>query len=181
MDLIEKTISKKEIFRGDVINVHVDDIELPNKKIAKREVVDHRGGVCIAALTNEDELIFVKQYRYPYSKVLLELPAGKLEGDMDPLENGKRELREETGAYADDYIYMGELYPSPGYCGEVIYLYFCKVSGFAEVDPDEDEFLEIEKINLFDAVNMVLENKISDAKTQTLVLKVAALRNRGLI
>ncbi len=181
MNFIEKTISREEIFNGKVINVHVDDVVLPNGKISKREVVDHRGGVCIAALTSEDELLFVKQYRYPYKEVIFELPAGKLEGDLDPLENGKRELKEETGAYSENYVYMGKLYPSPGYTGEIIYMYFCKVSGFSDLNPDEDEFLEVCKIPLDEAVNMVLENKIFDAKTQVLVLKVASLKNKGLL
>ena len=181
MDLTEKTINRKDIFNGNVINVHVDDVELLNGKLATREVVEHRGGVCIAALTDKNELLFVKQYRYPYSEVVFELPAGKLEGSFDPLENGKRELAEETGAYAEDYIYMGKLYPSPGYTGEIIYLYFCKVLGFSGTNPDEDEFLEVSRVPLSEAVNMVLENKIYDAKTQVLILKVASLKDKGII
>ena len=181
MDFTEKTVNKKEIFNGNVIDVHVDDVKLLNGKITTREVVEHRGGVCIASLTDNNELLFVKQYRYPYSEVVIELPAGKLEGDFDPLENGKRELMEETGAYSDNYISMGKLYPSPGYTSEVIYLYFCKISGFSKMNPDEDEFLEVCKIPLDEAINMVLENKIYDAKTQTLILKIATLKDKGLI
>ena len=173
MNLEEKTLESQKIFKGKIIDIDLDKIELPNGKSATREVVNHPGGVCIAALTDENELLFVRQYRYPYHKVILELPAGKLEKGSNPLENGKRELREETGAIGKDYISLGELYPSPGYCAEIIHLYFCKVESFGDVDPDDDEFLDIVKIDINDAVNMVLENKICDAKTQVAVLKVA--------
>ena len=97
MKLDEKTIEKKYIYKGRIINVRTDTAELPNGKQALREVVEHPGGVTVAALTDNDELMFVRQFRYPYSEVLLELPAGKLEYGEDPFEAGKRELREETG------------------------------------------------------------------------------------
>ena len=92
-----------------------------------RNVVEHPGGVCVAALTEKNELLFVRQFRYPYGEVVLELPAGKLEKGSTPLENGKRELKEETGAAGFGYLSLGKLYPSPGYTDEIIHLYFCRV------------------------------------------------------
>lgn len=176
MNLHEKTVSQDVRFRGHVINLRVDDILLPNDNPATREVVEHPGGVCVAALTDERELLFVRQFRYPYGEVLLELPAGKLDrGGEDPLEAGKRELREETGAVANRYRSLGKLYPSPGYCDEIIHLYLAEDLLFGESDPDEDEFLECERIPLDRAVEMVLQNEITDAKTQVAILKVAAL------
>ncbi|MBQ7038290.1 MAG: NUDIX hydrolase [Clostridia bacterium] len=176
MNLHEKTVSQDVRFRGHVINLRVDDILLPNGNPATREVVEHPGGVCVAALTDERELLFVRQFRYPYGEVLLELPAGKLDrGGEDPLEAGKRELREETGAVANRYRSLGKLYPSPGYCDEIIHLYLAEDLSFGESDPDEDEFLECERIPLDRAVEMVLQNEITDAKTQVAILKVAAL------
>lgn len=181
MDLFEKTLDSKEIFKGHVIDVMLDEVELQNGKKASREVVGHPGGVCIAALTKEGELLFVRQYRYPYHEVVLELPAGKLEPGQNPLENGKRELLEETGAKGVSYVSLGQLYPTPGYCAEVIHLYFCRVDGYAEPSPDEDEFLKIEKIPLNQAVEMVLNNRIPDAKTQTAVLKTAMLIEQDVL
>lgn len=175
MKLEEKTLNRKEIFKGKVIEVHLDDIELPNGKKSTREVVNHRGGVCICAMTDEREIIFVRQYRYPYHEVVLELPAGKLEKDSTPLENGKRELLEETGAIGRDYKSLGSVYPSPGYCGETIHLYFCRVAEWGEVCPDEDEFVEIERIPFEKAVQMVLNNEIPDAKSQVAILKTSML------
>lgn len=176
MNLCEKTVSQDVRFRGRVINLRVDDALLPNGNHATREVVEHPGGVCVAALTEQNELLFVRQFRYPYGEVLLELPAGKLDrGSEDPLEAGKRELREETGAVAATYRSLGKLYPSPGYCDEIIHLYLAQELSFGESDPDEDEFLECERIPLDRAVEMVLQNEITDAKTQVAILKVAAL------
>lgn len=179
--LEEKTLSQEYKFKGRIINLRVDEALLPNGRTAGREVVEHPGGVCIAALTDQDELLFVRQFRYPYGEVLLELPAGKLDRGEDPLEAGKRELREETGAAAERYLSLGKLYPSPGYCGEVIHLYLAAGLRYGEMDPDEDEFLEVEKIPLEEAVRRVLDNEIPDAKTQTAVLKVAMLRQQGKI
>ncbi len=181
MNLIEKTVEKKYIYKGRIINLRSDTAELPNGKQALREVVEHPGGVTVAALTDENELMFVRQFRYPYSEVILEIPAGKLEKGEDPFEAGKRELREETGAIAENYIDIGKFYPTPGYCGEIIHMYAATGLTFTSLDLDEDEFLAPERIPLEKAVQMVLDNEIRDGKTQAAVLKVAELRRRGKI
>src|SRR5699024_10173698 len=128
LKLYETTKHEEVLYEGRIIRVHVDDIELENGMPAKREVVDHPGGVSVAILTGENELIFVRQFRYPYKKVLLELPAGKLEPGEDPFEAVKREQREETGTTAESYISLGEVYPTPGYCGEIIRLWACRAA-----------------------------------------------------
>ncbi len=180
MNLKETPVTQTVIFEGKIVTLRVDDARLPNGRMAKREVVEHPGGVCVAALTDKEELLFVRQFRYPYGEVIPELPAGKLERGEDPFEAIKRELKEETGAVAGHYEDMGKLYPSPGYCGEIIHLYFATDLSFGEMDPDEDEFLEVERIPLATAVEMVLSGEIRDAKTQALVLKVdAKRRNNG--
>ena len=179
MNLNEQPLSADYKYRGRIINLRVDTALLPNGSSATREVVEHPGGVCVAALTEDGYLLFVRQFRYPYQKVLLELPAGKLGPGEDPLEAGKRELREETGAEAARYESLGELYPSPGYCGEIIHLYAATGLTFGQMSPDEDEFLEVEKIPLEEAARMVLDNEIADAKTQAAVLKVYC-REKGL-
>ena len=172
MNLTERTLKQDYRYRGKIINLRVDEAELPNGNVAAREVVEHPGGVCVAALTDEKELLFVRQFRYPYGEVVLELPAGKRDKNgEDPLACGKRELLEETGATAADYTFLGTLYPTPGYCDEVIYLYLAKGLTFGEARPDEDEFLQVERIPLATAVQMVLNNEIVDAKTQVAILK----------
>lgn len=178
MDLFEKTLESKEIFDGKVIHVTLDKVELQDGKTSFREIVGHPGGVCVAALTENDELLFVKQFRYPYKEVTIELPAGKLEKGQNPLENGKRELLEETGAIGSGYISLGKLYPSPAYCGEIIHMYFCRIDHFETQKLDEGEFLNVMKIPLKRAVEMVLNNELPDAKTQTAVLKTAMMIDR---
>ncbi len=182
MKLYEKTLSVKPIYDGRIIHAHVDDVELENGTVTKREVVDHPGGVSVAVLTGKNELIFVRQFRYPYKKVLLELPAGKLEPGEDPFEAVKREQLEETGTRGDNYVSLGEVYPTPGYCGEIIRLWACRAAeGQQELSLDEDEFLDTERIPLDRAVEMVCNNEIPDAKTQIGILKTAFLVKNGLI
>ena len=175
MDLKETTVKQTYIHKGRILNLRVDDALLPNGEPCVREVVEHNGGVTVAALTDDNELLFVRQYRYPYSEVVLELPAGKLEKGEDPFSAVQRELLEETGAVAKRYADLGLFYPSPGYCGEVIHLYSAKGLTFKEQNLDEDEFLEVERIPLERAVEMVVNNEIVDGKTQAAVLKTAII------
>lgn len=176
--LNETTVRENMVYRGKIINVRRDDAMLPDGKPCLREVVEHPGGVCVAALTDENELLFVRQFRYPYGEVLLELPAGKLEYGEDPLLAGQRELAEETGAAAAQYEALGLFYPSPGYCGEIIYLYLARGLTFDAPSPDADEFLLCERIPLEQAAQMVLRGEIRDGKTQAAVLKVLLQRGR---
>ncbi len=180
MNILEKPLSSEWIYNGRIIRLRRDTALLPNGATATREVIEHNGGVCVAALTAQNELLFVKQFRYPYMEIVTEIPAGKRDSTKeDPLACGMRELREETGATADRWLPLGKLYPSPGYCGEVIWMYAATGLHFGEQQLDEDEFLNVEKIPLEQAVNMILSGEIIDAKTQAAVLKVKLLCDRG--
>lgn len=181
MELSEKTLSSKSVYDGKILHITLDEIELPDGRHSKREVVNHQGGVAVAALDENNNLLFVKQFRYPYKEVVLELPAGKLEKGASPLDNGRRELFEETGAVGYSYISLGQVYPSPGYTSEIIHLYACKIESLGENQLDEGEFLNVEKIPLDTAVEMVLNNQIPDAKSQIAVLKTAMLLSSGKI
>ena len=171
MDLIEKKISSEEIFNGRILHVRRDTVWLPNGGEAFREVVDHPGGVCILALDSQNRALLVSQFRYPYEEVLRELPAGKLEYGEDPREAAIRELKEETGAVAGEFRSLGELYPSPGYCGEIIRMYLARDLTFGETHLDEDEFLDLERIPFDRLTEQVLSGEIRDAKTIAAVLK----------
>lgn len=181
MDLTEKQLSFEYKFQGKIVNLRVDDALLPNGTTAKREIVEHNGGVCVAPLDDEYNLYFVKQFRYPYMEIVTELPAGKLEKGEDPFEAGKRELKEETGATAKKYVDLGKLYPTPGYCGEIIHMYLATELEFGDRNPDEDEFLEVYKIPLSEAVEMVMKGEIRDSKTQTMILKIHFMKQEGKI
>ncbi len=179
MNLKEKQLKADYIYKGRIINLRKDEALLPNGNTALREVIEHPGGVCVAAVTDEDEILMVKQFRYPYMEEILEIPAGKRDSfDEEPLQCGIRELKEETGATAKNIFPLGELYPTPGYCGEIIWLYGADGLTFGETHPDEDEFLSVEKIPFEKAVDMVLSGEIKDAKTQTAILKLKVLRDK---
>lgn len=179
MELTEKTLDQNYLYRGKILTLHVDKAELISGRVVTRECVDHRGGVSVAALTDQNEMLFVRQYRYPYHEAVLEAPAGKLEQGEDPFEAVKREQREETGTTGKNYLGLGKMYPSPGYTNEIISLYACRVESKGELALDEGEFLEVEKIPLEQAGKMVMNGEIPDAKTQVLVLKTLQLVKDG--
>lgn len=181
MELTEKTLNSKVMFEGRILKMMVDDVELPDGSTSFREIVGHPGGVCVAPIDDDNNLYFVKQYRYPYHEIVLELPAGKLEKGMSPLDNGKRELKEEVGAEGYSFISLGQVYPSPGYTQEIIHLYACKIKNIGNQQLDQGEFLNVEKIHIDKAVEMVLNNQLPDSKTQIAILKLSMLLKSGKI
>ena len=176
--LEEKTLKSENVFDGKVLHVFRDDILLPNGKTGMREYCRHGGAVCVLPLTAEGEVICVKQFRYAHRKVVLEIPAGKLDSaNEDHRSAAERELREETGAVAGKITDMGPLYTTPALINEVIYMYLAEDLTFGETDFDEDEFIESEKIPLEDFAAMVMRGEVPDAKTQALVMRVWALKH----
>ena len=171
MDLTEKRLSRKEIFQGHIVNVHIDTVELPNGAEATREVVDHPGGVAVLALDGENIVLTVTQYRYPFGTTLVELPAGKLDHPgEDTAAAGLRELKEETGAVPERYELLGKILPSPGCYGEILYLYLAQDLHMEEQHLDEDEFLNVERVPFDEMVRRCMEGEIQDAKTVAAVL-----------
>lgn len=175
MHLAEQTLEVEEIYNGKILRLTREQALLENGKQAVREVVHHSGGVCVLPLTDEGEVLFVKQFRYPFKEVLWELPAGKREAGEDPKECGIRELKEEVGATAKEVISLGCLYPTVAYDTEVIYMYLARGLDFGSQQLDADEFLDVEKIPLQKAYEMVMNNELPDAKTQIAVLKAYTL------
>ena len=165
MNLEEKTLDNSVVYDGKILKLVLKDVLLPNGKTAKREVVAHSGGVGVIALTKDEEILLVKQFRSPYEKTVIEIPAGKKEPGEDPLECGKRELLEETGFTAEKFIPLGELYPSPGYCGEIIHLFLATSLNKSNQNLDEDEFLTVERYPLPVFEAMIARGEIVDGKT----------------
>lgn len=180
--LKETKTGRTKIFDGVVLRVVRDDIVLPNGAPATREVVLHNGAVCVVALTENNEIIMERQFRYPFNDVLWEIPAGKLnDGETDPLAAIKRELKEETGYTAERYRFLGAYYPSPAILSEKTCMYLATGLSEGESKLDEDEFLEVVKLPLDTVVKMVLDGEIPDGKTQAAVLKVKAMIDMGMI
>ena len=174
----ETQLESRTVFEGRVITVTFDKVRLENGAESTREVVHHHGGACIAALTDEDEIYLVRQYRYALGQELWELPAGKLEKEEDPFEAAKRELAEECGLVAEHYTDLGEFYPTVGYCSEIIYTWLATGLSPCAMHLDEDEFLTPEKLPFREAVAMVLDGRIKDGKTVAAILKIDALRRQ---
>ena len=178
MDMTEKTLERKEMFKGRIVSVHVDRVSLPDGSEAPREVVDHNGGVAVLALDGENNVLTVTQYRYVFGRNTVEIPAGKLDHPgEDPATGGLRELEEETGAVPGRYESLGRILPSPGCYGEVLHLYLARDLKMKKQHLDPGEFLNVERIPFDEMVRRCLEGEIEDAKTVTAVLKAKLLLN----
>lgn len=176
MHLQEKTTGSEKTYQGKVFYVTRDTAELENGKEVQRDVVHHSGGVCVVPLTEKGTVLMVKQFRYPMQQVTLEIPAGKLEAGEDPADCGRRELREEAGRTCGKYTPLGKLFPTPAYDTEVIHMYLAQELSAPEAqDLDDGEFLDVTELPLEQAVQMVMDGEIPDAKTQIALLKTYVL------
>ncbi len=163
--LYEKTTGITKIFAGKVIHVQVEDVQLPNGEQSKREVVKHPGAVAIIPVTKDGKLVLVRQYRKALDKVIIEIPAGKLEQGEKPLDSAHRELEEETGYRATQLEFVVSFYTSPGFADEIIYVYEAKDLENGVVARDDDEFLDVLEVTLTEAEKMIKDERIHDAKT----------------
>ncbi|MGV3489347.1 MAG: NUDIX domain-containing protein [Tuberibacillus sp.] len=164
-DLTEKTIKSDSIFKGKIIELRVDEVELPNGKTATREVIKHPGAVAVIAVTKEGKLVLVKQYRKPLERLLFEIPAGKLDPGEEPEACALRELKEETGYSCESIEHVVSFSTSPGFADEVLHVYYTDslISGDRKLD--EDEFLDNYEVTLEEALKLVKTEAIYDAKT----------------
>lgn len=171
MELTEKQLDSTQLYDGKIVRLYRDRVELPNGKEAFREVVRHPGGVIILPIDNEENVWMVRQFRYPYGRTVLEIPAGKLEYGEEPFSAARRELSEEIGATAGRWVELGKLLPTPGFCDEVQHLYLARDLTFSAVHPDEDEFLEQVKLPFAEAYAMAADGRLQDSKTVVALLR----------
>ena len=175
----EKTLTSEVLFEGRVITLTQGTALLENGKTATREVVHHHGGACILPYFEDGTICMVRQFRYAMQQELRELPAGKLEKGEDPFEAAKRELGEECGLTADNYISLGQFYPTVGYDTEVIYTWVATGLHKTQMHLDADEFLTPDRVPLDKAYEMVMSGEIRDGKTIAGILKLKALIAEG--
>jgi ADP-ribose pyrophosphatase len=176
-NLYERRLGGRDIYQGRIINVVVDEVELPDGRQSKREVVRHPGAVGILAIDDDDRIVMLRQYRYAAGEVLLEIPAGKLEPGEDPEVCGPRELAEEAGLAAEQWTLLTTYYSSPGFSDELIHLYLAE--GLSESTPetgDDDEFIELERVPIREALEMVNDGRIHNGIAVIGVLEAARLR-----
>ena len=161
----EKTINSDRIYTGKVISLKVDTVEIENKGYKKREIVEHPGAVGIVALTDENKIVLVKQFRKPIEQVIWEIPAGKLEKGENPKDCAIRELKEETGYSANNIKLIHKFYTSAGFSNQRMYIYLATGLIPGECKFDEDENIDIHHVDLCEVYNMINKNEIEDAKT----------------
>lgn len=172
MVVTEKRTDSSLVYDGQIIKVFKDKVSLEGKP-AVREVVRHKGAAAILAVNENGEAFFVEQFRYPMEKPLLEASAGKIDEGENPIECAKRELMEECGISAEKWTELGPMFSSPGFCDEIIYLFLAEELSYSVPNPDEDEFLDVIKMPLSEALCRVRRGEIPDAKTQVLILRCA--------
>ncbi len=178
-DLIETKLDSENIYDGYLLHIKKDKVRLPNGGEAYREWVKHPGAAAVIPYTDQGEVILVRQYRYPIDEVTLEIPAGKLDAaGEDPLECAKRELSEETGYTAQEYKFLTKLATSVGFSDEVIYIYAARGLAAGQQHTDEDEFINVVKVPLQEAVEMVLDGRINDGKSITAIFMLGRLVNK---
>ncbi len=163
--MIETVIESTSIYEGRIVHLHVDTVQLPDGRHAKREVVGHGGAVCIVPLRDNETVLLIRQFRLPAGKVLLEIPAGGLEKGENPDDSAMRELREETGYRAGNLRRLFAMYLAPGYSTELIHTYLATDLSEDALDQDEDENLELVPMSLNDAIALIFTGEIEDAKT----------------
>lgn len=179
-NLEEKQIKREEIFHGVALHVVKDEVLLPNGNTSVREISLHNGASAVIPVLPDGRVIMERQYRYAHRRVMLEIPAGKLDSaDEPPLEAAMRELREETGATAEKLTFLGKIASAPALLDEVIYLYMAEDISFGDRELDDDEFLDLEFIPLDTLYGMVMNGEIEDAKTQIAILKAWQIKNIG--
>ena len=177
-NLEEKQIGREEIFHGVALHVVKDQVLLPNGNTSVREISLHNGASAIIPILPDGRVIMERQYRYAHGKVMLEIPAGKLDSpDEPPLEAAKRELREETGATAEKITFLGKIASCPALLDEIVYLYLAEDISFGKRELDDDEFLDLEFIHLNTLYDMVMNGEIEDGKTQIAILKAWQMKN----
>jgi len=166
----EKTISSQMLYEGRILNLRKDTVEVADGSVSAREIVEHNGGVAIVAITDDNKMIMVKQFRKAAEKVILEVPAGKCEKNEDPMITATRELKEETGYTAANIKFLTKFYSSVGYSAEMIHMYLCTGLTPGETDFDENEDIETIEYDLDELHEMVISGEIEDAKTIIAIL-----------
>lgn len=172
----EKTLSSERIYEGKILNLRVDQVTVLTGT-SKREIIEHGGAAVIVALTEDNSVIMVRQFRKPVERVVFELPAGKIDRGEKPEETAVRELKEETGFRAGNMKLLTKMYPTVGYSEEALYIYLATELSEGMTNFDENEALDIESWKLEDLVEMVMKGKIEDGKTQVGILMVNNIVN----
>jgi ADP-ribose pyrophosphatase len=175
-DLKEHKITSNQIFSGKLIDLYLDNVRLPNGKKSTREWLDHPGAVCLVPILNNGDILLIRQFRYGPREEFIEIPAGKIDKNEEPLECGFRELEEETGYKSNKLTFLTNIHPAIGFSNEKMWMYLAEELELSEMKLDEDEFLELLPTPLNMALKWVFSGKITDVKTIIGILWVKELK-----
>ena len=173
MSLTEEVIGSQTVFDGEIFDLVVKKVRLPNGAVARREIVEHNGAVGMVPIADNGDLILVRQYRLPVERELLEIPAGRLEPGEEPLDCARRELQEEIGYFPNSLEHLTTVCVAPGYSGELIHLYLARDLTPSRLSPDEDEFVDLVRVSFGEALEMIDSGEIVDSKTLIALMLVA--------
>lgn len=176
--LRERVVGEEVLWRGHFIDVDRLQVALPDGRSSQRDIVRHPGAVAIVALTDDGRICLVRQYRAALGRVTVEIPAGKLDPGEDPLDCAMRELQEETGMQAERMAFLTTIATAVGFCDELIHIYMATGLEQAASDPDVDEFINVDLVELPEFIDAVLDGKIEDAKTVVGALICDAVSHR---
>lgn len=174
MTFEEKTLSSEMIYEGAILNLRKDKVEVINGRTSYREIVEHNGGVAMIAVKDDGKVIMIRQFRKPIEKVIMEIPAGKIEKGEEPYDTAVRELKEETGYTAGKIEYLTKFYPSVGYSMEALYIYLCTDLAPGDTEFDEHEALDIFEVDLDELFKMTLNGEVEDGKTAIAIMQAWA-------
>lgn len=161
----ERTLKSENIYRGKILSLRIDTVDLPSGRQTKREIVEHGACTATVALDSEDNVLLVKQYRKPVERELLEIPAGGVDPGEEPIDSAGRELEEETGYSAVSWEKLGSFYTSPGFCTEEMHVYLARGLSPAIRDADDDESIEVIRVPLSNIPELITSGDICDAKS----------------
>jgi ADP-ribose pyrophosphatase len=177
--LSEEKIGSKKLFQGEILGLYLDRVRLPNGKTAAREMVSHPGAVGIIPVTGDNNILMVRQYRYPVGEITIEIPAGKLDKNESPEKCARREMAEEVGASGGSLKLLSSFYTTPGFSDEVLHLYLATGFSISANNLDQDEFLDIISMGLDEACDCIKEGRIKDSKTIIAILMAKDLFDDG--
>lgn len=174
-------IDSRRVYTGRVVNVDIDAVRFPNGSTGELEIVRHPGASAVVPFlsdpdSDDPQILLIKQYRYAAGGFVYEIPAGKLDGDEDPLVCARRELREETGCTAESIVHLYTFFTTPGFTDEKIHAFMATGLTRGDTAHEKDEFMSIETVNLSRALELIRTGELNDAKSALAILYIAGFR-----
>lgn len=176
-----KRIDRSLVYKGAWISMYTDSMAFANGNFADWDFIHHNGAAAMVAEDADGKIVMIRQWRPGAEREILELPAGGINPGEEPMAAAVRELREETGALCDEAKPLLMIQPSPAYNDEKVHMFYCKVTGYAELALDENEYVTIERYSLDELIGMIMNGEIADSKTVAGLFAYQEIKRRNVI